>query len=36
MEKIKGIITLKMKELRDDQGGTRRRGVSGRKDRRMG
>ena len=32
MEKMKGIMTLKTKELRDDQGGTRRREVLGRKD----
>jgi len=29
---MEGIMTLKTKELRDNQGGTRRRGVLGRKD----
>jgi len=32
MEKMEGVMTLKIKELRDNQGGTGRRGVSGRKD----
>ena len=31
MEKMEEVMTLKTKELRDDQGGTRRREVSGRK-----
>jgi len=32
IEKMKGITILKTKELRDNQGGTRKREVSGKKD----
>jgi len=31
MEKIEGVTTLKTKELRNNQGRTRKRGVLGRK-----